>query len=186
MTEARPLIHAPELLDRLSGFAVELFQGRVYRATRQSLDPLAYSTRGGRWAPPNQMAVLYTSLEADGAMAEASFHLSKFTPRPSKPVALHTIDATAEHTLRLIRADLETLGVEASRYEEPNYRRTQEIGAAVAFLGNDGLIVPSARWDCDNLVLFNDNCTLVTRLDVVGTESRDWQEWCRAHGRWDL
>ena len=40
------------------------------------------------------------------------------------------------------------------RYESVNYHRTQEIGAAVAFLGCDGLMVPSARWDCENLVLF--------------------------------
>jgi hypothetical protein len=37
-------------------------------------------------------------------------------------------------TLRLARANLETLGVDMTRYGERDYRRTQNIGAALAFL----------------------------------------------------
>jgi hypothetical protein len=36
----------------------------------------------------------------------------------------------------------------------------QEIGAAVEFLGCDGLIAPCARWDCENLMLFPDSASL--------------------------
>lgn len=38
-----------------------------------------------------------------------------------------------------------------------NLGQTQQIGTAVQFLGFDGLIVPSARWECKNLVLFTNN-----------------------------
>lgn len=176
------MIHDPSLLDTLAALPVERFEGEVFRTTRQNLDPLAHSTSGGRWAPTSELAVLYTSLEPDGALAEIAFHWSQLAPVPSKPVVLHRLRVSAPRSLRLIRADLPTLGVDMSRYSEIGYQRTQEIGAAAAFLENDGIIVPSARWDCDNLVLFNDNILHVT-LEVVNSEERDWREWCRQRGR---
>lgn len=178
------MIHDLELLDKLASFRTEPFEGRVYRATRVSLDPTAYSAWGGRWAPRDDCQALYTSLEPDGAIAEISYHWGLLNPRPSKPVMLHTLNVTAIQTLRLIRADLKTLGVDLDRFGELEYARTQEIGSAVAFLENDGLIVPSARWSCDNLILFETGA-LKTQIDLVG-EAReiDWQAWCKENNRW--
>jgi hypothetical protein len=51
----------------------------------------------------------------------------------------------------LLLADLsavEALGVRADLCGELAYERTQAIGDAAYFLGFDGLLVPSARWDC--------------------------------------
>ena len=64
----------------------------------------------------------------------------------------------------------------------PNYGRTQEIGAAVAFIGCDGLIVPSVRWSCDNLVLFTDNLAADVELEVLNVEAVPWQDWARSAG----
>lgn len=179
------MIHDLELLDKLAEFKTEPFEGHVYRATRVSLDPTAYSAWGGRWAPKNDCPVLYTSLEADGAIAEISHHWNLMVPRPSKPVMLHTLNVSATQTLKLIRADLKTLGVELDRFGELDYTRTQEIGSAVAFLDNDGLIVPSARWDCDNLILF-ENGALKAQLEPVDEPRQiDWQEWCKLNNRWE-
>jgi hypothetical protein len=83
--------------------------------------------------------------------------------------------------LRLARADLEGLGVDMKRYGERDYRRTQDIGAAIAFLELDGLIAPSARWLCDNLMIFTAN-SLNERLEVLGAEEIAWQPWARTHG----
>ena len=87
--------------------------------------------------------------------------------------------------MKLIRADLIALGVDLARFNELDYTRTQQIGSAVAFLDNDGLIVPSARWECDNLILF-ENGTLRALLEPVG-EPRviDWQAWCKENNRWE-
>ncbi len=180
------MIHDLELLDKLAAFKTEPFEGQVYRATRVSLDPTAYSSWGGRWAPKGfDSPVLYTSLDSDGAIAEISHHWSLMTPRPTKPVMLHTLNVSATQTLKLIRADLKTLGVDLDRFGELGYTRTQEIGSAVAFLDNDGLIVPSARWDCDNLILF-ENGALKVQLDPVGEPRQiDWQAWCKANNRWE-
>lgn len=179
------MIYDPELLDKLAAFKTEPFEGRVFRATRMNLDPTAYSTWGGRWAPKDDIPVLYTSLDTDGAIAEISHHWMMLTPRPTKPVMLHALDVSATQSLKLIRADLKALRVDLDRYGDMNYTYTQQIGSAVAFLGNDGLIVPSARWDCENLILFDDG-TLKTKLESIDNpELVDWQTWCKKNGRWE-
>ena len=116
------MIHDPALLERLSAFETERFNGEVFRATRMSLDPLAESTAGGRWGPKAQIPVLYTSLLREGALAEISYHWGQLTPRPSKPAVVHRLATSAERKLRLIMGDLEGLGVEIELYESRNYR----------------------------------------------------------------
>jgi RES domain-containing protein len=175
------LIHDAELLDRLAAFSVETFRGEVFRATRRNLDPVAPSTNGGRWAPPGAIAILYTSLTPEGALAEVAFHWSALAPRPTKPVVLHRIKVSARRTLRLGRGDLSSLGVVAERYAEINYSRTQQIGAAAAFLGLDGIVAPSARWQCDNLILFTDNLGFGEHISVLDKQEVDWLAWAREH-----
>jgi hypothetical protein len=78
------VIHDPDLLDRLSGLPIERFDGEAFRATRANLHPLAFSTRGGRWAPQDRAAVLYTSLAREGALAEIAHHWGRLTPTPDQ------------------------------------------------------------------------------------------------------
>jgi hypothetical protein len=144
---------------------------------------LAPSARGGRWSTHGGPSVLYTASERDGALAEIAFHWGQLTPVPQRPVSLHTLAVETSRTLRLIRAELGSLGVEDSQYETINYRRTQEIGAAVAFLGCDGLIAPNARWPCDNLMIYMDNVPLDRAFTVVDGNNVDWIAWARQHGR---
>lgn len=177
------MIHEPDILDYLSTIAPQSFAGEVFRATRRNLDPLTPSLSGGRWSPKGEAAALYTSLEKDGALAEITFHWSQLTPLPSKPALLHRIGVTANRTLRLLEADLGSLGILINRYEEINYERTSQVGAAVAFLGCDGLIAPSARWKCENLILFNDTHQLDEALTLISTEEVDWRAWAQATGR---
>lgn len=79
----------------------------------------------------------------------------------------------------LVLADIEQLrqlGVDDSRYHELLYNRTQEIGAAASFLGFDGMIVPSARWDCQNIVLFLDALNL-EEIQTISSQQIDWKVW---------
>jgi len=176
------MIHDPDLLDQLDALPKETFDGEVFRGTRQSLDPLASSYSGGRWMRRDGAGVLYTSLAREGAVAEISFHWGQLNPRPTKPVMLHTLRVVAHRTLKLVRADLSTLGVPESAYAGVNMPRTQEIGAAVEFLGCDGLIAPCARWACDNLILFPDRMGMDATLEVVTSEAVDWATWATAQG----
>ena len=67
-------------------------------------------------------------------------------------------------------------------YDAPNYERTQQIGAAAAFIDCDGLIVPSARWSCNNLILFTDNLAMDIDFEVQDVEEVAWQDWGRSVG----
>ena len=127
-------------------------------------------------------AVLYTSLARDSALAEISFHWGQLDPRPTKPVVMHTLRVLTHRTLKLLRADLSVFGISDSMYAEINPARTQEIGAAVEFLGCDGLIAPCSRWKCDNLVLFTDKMGLDATVEVVTSEVVDWVSWATEHG----
>ena len=181
------MINDPSLLDRLSAFGPERFEGEVFRATRVGANPVAASVSGGRWAPPPDgdagHSVLYTSLESDGAIAEVASFLAALTPIPGpRQINVTRLAVSTSHTLRLVRADLATLGVHQDRHGERDYGRTQEIGAALVFLGFDGLIAPSARWPCDNLMIFSDNHALTEILEPIVTDKIEWREWAEAHG----
>jgi RES domain len=89
----------------------------------------------------------------------------------------------AEHKkdVAIVAADLLSLGVVWADYPTLNYLKTQQIGAAVAFLGCDGLIAPSARWACENLMLISTNHAFESELRVVSSEEVALKEWAREH-----
>lgn len=181
------MIHEQSLVDQLSVLPVERFEREVFRTTSVSADPTAPSISGGRWAPPqdsaSEVAVLYTSLERDGAIAEVISYLVQLTPAPRvRTLKISRLGASTAKTLRLARASFENFGIDMTRYGERDYARTQQIGAAIAFLELDGLIAPSARWPCDNLMIFSANHSLNERLELIGHEEFVWREWAQAHG----
>ena len=181
------MIHDQALVDRLSALRPERFDGEAFRATRAGADPVAPSISGGRWAPPPQgdpgIHVLYTSLERNGAIAEVASFLAELTPIPGpRPIKVTRLSVSTSRTVRLARTELPGFGVDMDRYGERDYARTQKIGAALAFLGLDGLIAPSARWDCDNLMIFADNHALTERLEPVSDETIEWREWAQENG----
>ncbi len=150
-------------------------------------DPLAPSTVGGRWAPPpngdHSVAILYTSLQRDGSLAEFVSFLADLTPIPTaRRIKVARLGLSTSRTLRLARAGLETLGVDMQNYGVRDYARTQEIGAALTFLNFDGLIAPSARWGCDNRMIFTENHALSERFEVVETEAIEWRAWAEENG----
>lgn len=181
------MIHDSELLDRLAALAVEQFDGEVFRATRIDADATTPSIYGERWSPPpdgeHDVSILYTSLERDGALAEVCSSLAALNPIPApRPIKVSRLSAAASRTLRLARAGLQSLGVDMQRFGERDYGPTQKIGAALAFLEFDGLIAPSARWACDNLMIFTDNLALTERPTVLASEEVEWQGWARQNG----
>lgn len=82
----------------------------------------------------------------------------------------------------MIRADIPALGVPENTYKDTNLPRTQAIGAAAEFLGYDGLIAPSARWACDNLILFPERMDDAATLELQNSETIDWIAWGRENG----
>lgn len=181
------MIYDQRLLDQLSGLPLERFDGEGFRATRSGADPTAPSINGGRWSPPARdgfdVSTLYTSLERDGALAEVVSYLVELTPVPgARPLKVSRLAVSTARTMRLARGAMEQLEVDMRRYGQRDYERTQEIGAALAFLELDGLISPSARWPCDNLTIFTANHALSERLEVIETELVEWRSWAQANG----
>lgn len=168
-------MHDRSLLDALEAIAPQPFAGEVWRITRKGRDALRGSTAGGRWSPEGEIEVLYTSLMRDGALAEIGFRLSLEPVWPSRiEHEIHRIEAGADRTLRFADiASLEPLGVEADRYQTFDYTATRAIASAAHFLELDGLVVPSARAPCANLVAFMDRVT----LSLTRSEAVDWQAW---------
>lgn len=181
MIGRRP-VHDRSILDALDAIDPEPFRGRVWRVTRKGREALRGSTAHGRWSPSDEFEVLYTSLERNGALAEIGYRLSLEPVWPSRiEHEIHFIEVETERTLRFTSMEsLVALGVEITRYHTFEYQATQAIAAAAYFLEFDSLIVPSARFDCANLVIFTER---VTSLISKGSQPVDWEKWRRQHGR---
>jgi hypothetical protein len=170
--------HDDRLLDAIAKIAPAKYDRSVWRAVREGRSPTDGSRGAGRWNP-SDLSVLYCSEERDGSLAEIHFHLSRGQPVfPSRiRHVLWKLGAELPRSLTLLDVEqLTRLGVEMSRYRDILYAKTQEIGAAAAFLGFDGLVSPSARYDCANLVVFLDNAA-PEALTEIGSEPVDWTLW---------
>lgn len=176
MTDRRA--HDDRLLDAISKIAPVHYGRAVWRVVRQGRSPTDGSRGAGRWNPVD-LSVLYCSEERDGSLAEIHFHLSRGQPVfPSRiRHVVWRLGAELARSLTLLDVDeLTRLGVEMGRYQGILYAKTQEIGAAAAFLGFDGLVSPSARYDCANLVIFLDNAA-PEALTEIDSEPVDWPLW---------
>jgi RES domain-containing protein len=98
---------------------------------------------------------LYTrSLERDTALAEAEYRLS-LEPVPVRASrTLYTIRISLGKAMDLTSWDLlQDLGLAEPDLMGDDRSKCQRIGAAVAWLAHDGLLVPSARSSGTNLVI---------------------------------
>jgi RES domain-containing protein len=181
------VIHDKDLLDRLSELPHRRLEGLLYRATGISSDPTAPSITGGRWTPPPAgdfgVPALYTSFERNGALAELCSFLAELNPVPkARLIKVTPLTISVARAVTLDRNALSALGVVMHQYGRRDYIRTQQIGAALAFLGIDGLVAPSPRWDCDNLVVFDENHAITERLEAGEYDEIEWRAWTEAHG----
>lgn len=166
------------LLDLVGAIEGQPFEGTMWRVVRTGRDVLDGSRGSGRWNT-SEMSVLYGAAEANGAISEIHFHLSRGQSVFPSRMTHDLFQLAVKTTETLVLADMDQLrklGVEDNRYRELLYARTQEIAAAAAFLGFDGLIAPSARWTCQNIVLFLDVIDL-EEVRQVSVQPVDWRTW---------
>lgn len=175
------MLHDSELIEQLLKITHEPFTGEVYRTTGVNADPTAFSTSGGRWAIPEEssggFSILYTSFDRDGSIAEVASYLKLLTPIPLKPLKVSKLSISAERAIRVDESHFQSLGIDPEKYAERNYESTQLVGAAVNFLQLDCLIAPSARWRCNNLMIFANNHSLASKLEVIGSEIVEPPDW---------
>jgi RES domain-containing protein len=166
-----------DLLDAVDLFARKPFGDEVWRVVRDGRDPILGAPSRSRWCN-GTFDVLYTSLDREGAVAEIHALLSLQPVFPSKMRWFaHKLRVSAAQILDLADlAKLRRLGVDPDRWSERDYVRTQEIADAAYFLGFDGLLAPSARAACSDLVLFTDRIA-PGQIAVVesATDPIDWE-----------
>jgi RES domain-containing protein len=180
------------LIDAVETHRPVQFEGTVWRVVRETRSPLACARSGGRW-DDGTFDVLYTAAERDGAIAEMYFHLARGQPVFPSQVRyeLHELSVTLERALKLADlAALAALGRDTARYGQlsydartDEYPRSQDIAEVAHFLEFDGLIVPSARWACSNIILFCDRVPPAAMEAVRAHGLVDWADWARRNGR---
>jgi len=171
------------LIDALEALSPDLLHETVWRIVREGRDPCACHASGGRW-DDETFDVLFTSRNRDGAIAEMYFHLRRGQPLiPSRVhYRLHELEIDLKSVLDLTDgAQLAALGVDMSlfgqlSYEERaiEYPRTQDVAEVSHFLDHSGIIVPNARWDCANVVIFCDRIAPGTVQAVRDHGPVDW------------
>ena len=168
------------LLDLIDAFERQPISQSVWRVVRENRDPLQGGRSPSRWCN-GAFDVVYTSLERDGALSEVYELLATQPVWPSKiRTFVHQIAVHSLNTLCLPDLDaLGGLGVDREKYRDRDYSRTQEIADAAYFLGFSGLLVPSARWQCHNLVVFTDRVPpadiKIEKSDIDPTDLRKWR-----------
>lgn len=169
-------IRDQRLLDALERVEHSPYSGTVWRSVREGFDPLVCSWAGGRW-DDGTLDVLYTSETREAAIAERRFHLYQGQPFPPSKVRyeLFELAVSLEAVVRFPNLEaLSAIGFDAAPYghlsyleRRREYPRSQEIAETCAFLGADGLLVPSARHPgSNNLIIFCEQETQMVK-DIV-------------------
>ncbi len=153
------------LIDAIEAVDPVEYSNTVWRVVRKGRDSIQCSRSGGRW-DDGTFDVLYTSEEKTGAISEMKFHIMRGQPVIPSLVTYHLfeIDLSLSKSLKLLDMQaLQGLGLDTSRYGQLSYQeknteypRSQDIGEVAHFLDYDGLIVPSARFHCLNVIVFCD------------------------------
>ena len=174
------------LLDALDNLPPQVFAGTAWRVVRDGRDPLQCSSVGGRW-DDRSFEVLYTETKADGATAEIYYHFTRGQPVIPSQVRYRLFEfrVVLSSCLRFgSLADLASLGLRTASFgqlsyaeREQEYPRTQEIAEAAHFIGRDGIIVPSARTEWPNIVVFCDPAGPAAVAVTVDHGLVEWDTW---------
>jgi RES domain-containing protein len=151
------MIFDPQLLEQLEMVETIPWAGTCYRHMFANYPPDRENTAGARWNPSG-CAAIYCSLESETAIAEADYYISLQPLRPSCKRTLYTLNARLKNVAILTDwALLNEMGVTPKLFNGNLYHATQLVGGGMERLGRDGILVPSARRNGANLVIFPQN-----------------------------
>jgi RES domain-containing protein len=165
MSSHRPF--EPELLDALEDADIGPWQGTAWRQVFEGTPPLRPNQRGARWNPQDTEA-LYCALDPLTASAEIDYLVSLQPVPITKRRVIHELAVGLKRVADLSTdAALKTAGLSIDVINANGVDECRRIGAACAWLGFDGLLVPSARSDGTNLVVFVTNLDPDSAVEVV-------------------
>jgi len=154
------------LIDALEGLTTQAFEGRLWRVTRDGRDPTLFFAGGNRW-DDGTFEVLYTSLSREGALAEMHYHVARGQPiAPSKiKYRLHELQVKIDGVLDLTNMSfLAGLGIDPATYGK------------LPYLDPSALLVPNARHDGDNMVIFGDYVSFEAIEHIEDHGVIDWSK----------
>lgn len=155
-----------KLLERLAALPLERWQGTAFRHMFGSYPPDRENTSGARWNPAG-VAAIYASLSRAGALAEAEHQIAVQPIPPRAARSLYELEVALGGVFDLTDlALLAELGVDEDGLGADDMLACREVGAAAASLDCDGILVPSARTEATNLVIFAANLGAEARFDV--------------------
>jgi len=161
------------VLEALARLKPTTWSGQVWRHTFADNPPDKANGRGARWNPPGTDA-LYVSLEREGALAEAEHQIAMQPVRPRAKRTLHRLRLELSNVLDLTdRSVLDRLGIDNDALASIDFTACQRVGGAAAFLHHDGILVPSARHDVVNLVVFVANQPADAEIRQIDAEVID-------------
>lgn len=164
------MIFAQSVLDALEAISTEAWEGEVWRVVFGLRSPLLANTTGARWNPPD-VAALYTSLDRNTVLAELDHLRGIQTPATRRSAyRLHRVRVRVDHLVDLRDITLlRSMGVDEERLVADDHAACQQVGGAAAWLGRDGILVPSARGVGDNLVIFVNRQAPDAALELLET-----------------
>lgn len=163
-------IHDPDLLDAIESLGFEVLDRvTVWRHMFNDNPPELSNTRGARWNPAG-LAAIYTSEQRGTAIAEGQHAMDSQPLRPSARRFVYELRVSAAKVLRITPDDLATLGLDLADLQSPDFAACQRVGAHAAFLEYDALIVPSARVDGTNVVIFVNELAADAAFERVDVE----------------
>lgn len=164
------VIYTPEVLDRLQAVEPQTWDGTAFRHMWADYPPDRENTRGARWNPRDVPAI-YVSLDRDGALAEAEHQIAMQPVRPRARRTIYQLCVTLAALLDLTDARvLEDLGIGHDELTAFDMLVCQQVGGAASWLEADGILVPSARAEANNLVIFTNNVRSDAMFEVIGQE----------------
>lgn len=164
------MINEQGLIQALSQIRPKPWTGLVFRHMFADFPPERENRSGARWNPPETPAI-YTSLGREVALAEAEYYIKIQPLRPSAQRRLYTVSVRLSSVLDFSEWELlRKFGVEKDSFAPADYTSCQKVGGAVEWLGHDGLLIPSARADGTNLVIFPNQRKPDHRFEVLRSE----------------
>lgn len=99
-----------------------------------------------------------------------------FEQRPTRPALSWKLRVRLARVVELDFEQLDDLGVRHAGYANRQYLRTQQISDGVDYLGCEGLIVPSARHDSKNLVVYVQNLSRESFVEEDEPSTFAWSD----------
>lgn len=86
---------------------------------------------------------------------------------------VYTIDVEVANLIDLTGDGLAAVGLTMNDVQADDHESCRRVGGAAAWLGRGGLLIPSARFDGHNLVIFIDTVDIDADFRVINREIID-------------